>query len=268
MQDEPTSLSEKISELYYKEVGKFKSPTKQEERDLFLSYKQVKLDLEQDPNNQLLLKTKKDLKDRICMNYTKFVIKVANKITKNKSLLLDLIGEGNIGLLKAIDKFDVDRGLAFLTYGAYWIKVEMQEFIRKLDTVHLTSQAKKEQQQLRKKEDLLFSKGELQITRIKEISTVSFDANLHSPLTYLDTFSIWEFFIDLNFSNKEKLILVYFFGLRGEAKTLEEIGNLLYDLDGTQLNTKDIKIIKDKCIVELQEKFKELGINFMDLLPL
>lgn len=55
-------------------------------------------------------------------NHIKLVIKISH-FYKNQGLpLKDLIAEGNIGLLKAVDKFDLEKGVKFSTYATFWIK--------------------------------------------------------------------------------------------------------------------------------------------------
>ena len=52
----------------------------------------------------------------------KLVVSIAKKYTTDKSLLQDLIQEGNIGLMKAVDRFNLDMGSKFSTYAAWWIR--------------------------------------------------------------------------------------------------------------------------------------------------
>lgn len=59
----------------------------------------------------------------------KLVVYFANRFRHLNVPFEDLIQEGNIGLIKAIDKFDCTRNVQFSTYAAYWIKVEMIRFI-------------------------------------------------------------------------------------------------------------------------------------------
>ena len=60
-------------------------------------------------------------RDKVINSNLRFVVKIA-KGYKNKNLdLIDLISEGNIGLLSAIDKFDVSKGYHFISYAVWWI---------------------------------------------------------------------------------------------------------------------------------------------------
>ena len=52
----------------------------------------------------------------------RFVVNVAKKYQNQGLPLIDLINEGNIGLMNALDKFDVDRGYHFISYAVWWIK--------------------------------------------------------------------------------------------------------------------------------------------------
>lgn len=68
---------------------------------------------------------------KLIESHLKLVIKVAMRYKPLGLSLIDLISEGNIGLMKAIDKFDPSRGFKLSTYVTYWIKANIQEFILK-----------------------------------------------------------------------------------------------------------------------------------------
>lgn len=59
---------------------------------------------------------------RMIESNLRFVVNVAKKYQNQGLPLIDLINEGNIGLMNAIDKFDVDRGYHFISYAVWWIK--------------------------------------------------------------------------------------------------------------------------------------------------
>lgn len=66
-------------------------------------------------------------RDRLLRSHLRFVVTAARKRTKNLDLLQDLIAAGNLGLVKALDKYDLRRDPPprFLTYAGWWIQKEM-----------------------------------------------------------------------------------------------------------------------------------------------
>jgi RNA polymerase primary sigma factor len=63
-----------------------------------------------------------DAKDKIIQANLRFVVNVAKKYQNQGLTLSDLISEGNLGLITAVDKFDVDKGYHFISYAVWWIK--------------------------------------------------------------------------------------------------------------------------------------------------
>ena len=61
-------------------------------------------------------------KEKLIRANLRFVVNVAKKYQNQGLPLPDLISEGNIGLMNAIEKFDVDRGYHFISYAVWWIK--------------------------------------------------------------------------------------------------------------------------------------------------
>jgi RNA polymerase sigma-32 factor len=68
---------------------------------------------------------------KLATSNLRFVVKVANEYRTYGFKLMDLVQEGNIGLLMAIKKFNPHKGYRLLTYAVWWIKAYMQEFIIK-----------------------------------------------------------------------------------------------------------------------------------------
>lgn len=64
----------------------------------------------------------KAAKDKIVQANLRFVVNVAKRYQNHGLDLVDLIGEGNIGLMTAIDRFDVSKGYHFISYAVWWIR--------------------------------------------------------------------------------------------------------------------------------------------------
>jgi RNA polymerase primary sigma factor len=63
-----------------------------------------------------------EAKDRLIRANLRFVVNVAKKYQNQGLTLSDLISEGNLGLITAVEKFDVDKGYHFISYAVWWIK--------------------------------------------------------------------------------------------------------------------------------------------------
>jgi len=77
------------------------------------------------------LRTDNDLEAarRLVMSHLRFVVRVARGYNGYGLALADLIQEGNIGLMKAVKRFDPDHGVRLVSFAVHWIRAEMHEFI-------------------------------------------------------------------------------------------------------------------------------------------
>jgi len=91
--------------LYLREIGKIPLLTREEELDLA----------------QRVVRGDREAKDKMAEANMRLVVSIAKRYVNRGLDLLDLIQEGNTGLLKAVDKFDPDRGFKFSTYATWWI---------------------------------------------------------------------------------------------------------------------------------------------------
>lgn len=105
--------------------------------------------LSREEEQQLALRYRRDgdleaAHELICANL-RFVVKIANEYRSYGMKLLDLIQEGNIGLMMAVKKFDPERGIRLISYAVWWIRAYIQNFIiRSWSLVKLgTTQAQK-----------------------------------------------------------------------------------------------------------------------------
>jgi RNA polymerase primary sigma factor len=96
--------------LYLQQIGEIPLLTAEEERDLAKRYKETK-----DPA----------AKDQMISSNLRLVVSVAKDYTGRGLSFLDLIQEGNMGLVRAVEKFDYERGFRFSTYAIWWIRQSM-----------------------------------------------------------------------------------------------------------------------------------------------
>ncbi len=93
---------------------KSKFLNKEQETDLFTRYKETKSD---------------KLKNEIVENYAALVFSYAKKMCHTPSQYEDIVQEGFIGLVLAIDKFDLSHNCRFLHYANFWVKAKIYNFI-------------------------------------------------------------------------------------------------------------------------------------------
>ena len=74
------------------------------------------------PKDAKLVADGQDAKDELITSNLRLVVAIAKKYTGRGMLFLDLIQEGNMGLIKAVDKFDYKKGFKFSTYATWWIR--------------------------------------------------------------------------------------------------------------------------------------------------
>ena len=100
--------------LYLNDIQKYELLTKEEEYELL---RKIREDKDEDARHLLILSN------------LRLVISVAKKSMGNGLLLIDLISEGNIGLIKAINKFDYEKGHRISTYAVWWIKQSIKKAV-------------------------------------------------------------------------------------------------------------------------------------------
>ena len=117
-----TASNDAEVELYLTEISKFKLLTMQEERDL--AHRIAGGDLE--------------ARDHMINSNLRLVVSIAKNYTDRGMSFLDLIEEGNMGLLKAVGRFSPDQGCKFSTYGSWWIKQTIRRaLINKVKSVRV-----------------------------------------------------------------------------------------------------------------------------------
>ena len=227
--------------------------------------------------------------DELVKANLRLVIKIAKSYTGTESSLIDLIQEGNIGLLRAAEKFDSNAGCKFSTYASFWIKHYISRFIAKRSRPIRLPIRKTEM--LRKisytKEYLMRTEGKepdnSEIAKYLNTDVISISEIINSfqPVISLDAeidndFSVMDITADKNnpapdkkiineeLSNSiksaldsligsEKSILIKRFGMDGnKSATLKEIGNEM------NLSAETIRQIETRALSRIREKHSHL----------
>ena len=235
--------------MYLKEIGQIKLLTLEEESVLA----------------DRITSGDEEAKNILAEANLRLVVSIAKRYVGRGMLFLDLIQEGNIGLMKAVDKFDVSKGYKFSTYATWWIRqaitraiadqartirvpVHMVETINKLARVQrqLTLELNREPS-----EEELAKKMNTSVEKVREIYKISQDpVSLETPIGEEDDSHLGDFIKDernlspeefatnemlkdeINqvletLTEREEKVIRLRFGLEdGKPRTLEEVGQL------------------------------------------
>ncbi len=235
--------------MYLKEIGRISLLTVEEELEL----------------SERVDRGDQEAKNRLAEANLRLVVSIAKRYVGRKLSFLDLIQEGNMGLMKAVEKFDSSKGFKFSTYATWWIRqaitraiadqaktiripVHMVETINKLKrfqrqmTLELNREPTIEE---------LAEKIELTPDKVREIIKIDVDPiSLEKPTREDEDSTVADFIKDestlspeeyainevlkdiisdaLNtLTDREKEVLKLRFGLEdGTSRTLEEVGNI------------------------------------------
>ena len=233
--------------MYLKEIGKVPLLTAEEEIDLA----------------QRMEKGDEEAKKRLAEANFRLVVSIAKRYVGRGMLFLDLIQEGNLGLIKAVEKFDYRKGYKFSTYATWWIRqaitraiadqartiripVHMVETINKL--IRVSRQLLQEYGREPTPEEIA-DEMEMPVERVREILKISQEpVSLETPIGEEEDSHLGDFIQDDNvpvpaeaaafsllqdqlnevlktLTEREQKVLRLRFGLDdGRARTLEEVG--------------------------------------------
>jgi len=216
---------ERSTQNYFKDISDLNPLSRDEEMSLWERYKKY---------NDL------SARDKIVKSNLKFVASVAKPFQGLGLSYSDLIAEGNIGLMKAMEKFDYERGYKTISYSVWWIRQTILEalnernmlkgdefpkdFEKPIEIDEETPYINNETNENPEYKDSI-TESELRNNEIKRTLTVLMDC----------------------LNAREKVVLTNYFGLTGDDEmTLEEIGKEL------KITKERVRQIKEKALKKLR----------------
>ena len=268
--------------IYLKEIGRVPLLSMEEEKQLA----------------ERMAQGDTNAKKRLCEANLRLVVSIAKKFVGRGMQFLDLIQEGNLGLLKAVEKFDYNKGFKFSTYATWWIRqaitrasADQARTIRiPVHMVETITKVKKASSQLLHETghdpttEEIAERLEMPVERIQEIIRIAQDpVSLETPIGEEEDSHLGDFIQDddapapadaaslmllkeqLNevlstLSDREARVLRLRFGLEdGRARTLEEVGK---EFDVTR---ERIRQIEAKALRKLRHPSRSKKVkDFLD----
>jgi RNA polymerase primary sigma factor len=260
-------------EKYLQEIGKVDLITAEEEVILAQKIKQ---------GDQAAL-------EKLTKSNLRFVVSVAKQYQNQGLSLPDLINEGNLGLIKAAQRFDETRGFKFISYAVWWIRqsilqalAEQSRIVRlplnkigSLNKINKTYNSLEQEYERAPSNDEIATKLELDVNEVKEtVRNNGRHLSMDAPLTSDDDTNLYDVFksnteqtpekglmtdslrtevkrVLETLNAREADVLRYYFGLDEAAQlTLEEIGEKF------DLTRERVRQIKEKAIRKLKHESK------------
>ena len=183
---------------YFKDVSNYTPLSREDELELWRKYK-----------------NEGDIaaRDKLISSNLKFVASIAKQYQGRGLSYSDLIAEGNIGLIKAIDKFDGEKGFKLISYSVWWIRQSILEALTKRNASNAEDLPTDHESQM--DDDEIY---------VNNIQDDEFSSDTGEPGNKKDQAEAISFLMEY-LNKRERNIITKYYGLDGnKPKTLEEIG--------------------------------------------
>ncbi len=257
--------------MYLKEIGRVPLLTPDRERELAEI-------MSSEGNEELKVKAKRELVEA----NLRLVVSIAKRYVGKGMFFLDLIQEGNLGLMKAVDKFDYNRGYKFSTYATWWIRQAITRAIadqartiripvHMVETIHKVSRYSRQMLQELGREataDEIGEKMGMSPEKVREIMKIAQDpVSLETPIGEEEDSHLGDFIPDEDtpapsdaaattilreviekelhtLTPREEHVIKLRFGLYdGRTRTLEEVGKE-FDITRERILQREAKALR------------------------
>lgn len=271
--------------MYLKEIGRV--PLLSADEEILLA-QQIEAGAKDDASYKEM-KAGERAKQKLIDANLRLVVSIAKRYVGRGMLFLDLIQEGNLGLIKAVDKFDYTKGYKFSTYATWWIRqaitraiadqartiripVHMVETINKL--IRISRQLLQDKGREPLPEEIAEGMG-ISVERVREIQKIAQEpVSLETPIGEEEDSHLGDFIEDQDaiapddaasyillkeqiedvfscLTDREQQVLVLRFGLKdGKPRTLEEVGQHF------SVTRERIRQIEGKALTKLRNRDK------------
>lgn len=290
--------------MYLNDIGRYRLLTAQEEVELSMQLESgVKATAQLEKDGELTVEDRAILdatsrrgdaaQRRLVESNLRLVVSIARRYVGRGLNLLDLIQEGNLGLMRAVERFDYRRGFRFSTYATWWIRQSITRAIADqgrnirmpihiVDTINKLTRAQRDLAQALGREptaEELAKELDVGIERLAELTRIAQDTiSLETPVGEEDESTLADFVEDLDaevpadaatfrllqenlalalegLNPREREVLIMRFGLAdGRMRTLEEVG------EHFKVTRERIRQLETKALAKLRhpEKAKNL----------
>lgn len=245
--------------IYFSDIDLVKLLSREEELEL------AKLiSLARHSKDEVIIKKGREARDKLIEANLRLVVSIAKKYTSNKVSLMDLVQDGNMGLMRAVDKFDHEKGFKFSTYATWWIRQFISRSLSNhtrtvylpdnvCDTISLIKRVKRmntDENGMEPSVDTIskitgLSAATINVMSLYDIEILPLDTPIgNGKSTLIDLINdkdikcpdeeyktkiFDDFVIEIlqALDERERMIIKMRFGIESEEKTLDEIGKML-----------------------------------------
>lgn len=207
--------------LYFKEIDKFKPLSKKDEKKIGIRIK----------------KGDSTARNELISSNLKFVVNVAKAYKGYGVPFTDLISEGNLGLIRAAEKYDYNKDVKFISYSVWWIRQAIQEYLKKnklIDDIETSN------------DEHNYENYTVDEEGNEIINNVQYSCDEYNPELEESRKKIIAQLLSC-LSERERVIMSNYYGLDDtDVLTLEEIGNKY------NLTKERVRQIKEKALRKIR----------------